>query len=1255
MSKNINQIFISNPATTMQNNDLMYLGRSPYGLTNDMAILWSNIISSLGGTFLEKANNLSDLSNQLTAYQNFGLGARSQITYTDADFPVVLTNPCPNIITLNCSSPGHVLQLPDAQGTQSFELFNGPEIINLGTERVNIVSFLGIPQTPSQPNSDFDYLLTDKSTTGGIWDPRGHVTTVNGQTGNVLLKSPSQLLFVSNDGNDSTGTGSILAPFATYEFARAFAVSAGASAVSPYCIIPVGLFNITGNFTVSPYVNIMGQVSSQSIFNLTGGIVNDTSWYTTDNAETFVSGCAFIAPSGLSAIFNVGNGNTINYTECDFTQVPTLFTSTTNTSTFGNLLVIQNSAELDITIFGGGSTVNDTNLTVIGNDLVNVDINATGSGVSNGSGVSTILSEIIGTVNVNSSGGTGAFAVFFASSSPVYATVNLNGVNTAYGADASSYFTVPTFSGGASISNVQITSLADSIAQTTYTPINYTPISPGNNFPLTSVTANLAGIDAALSGSPSTVYQQLYVNDTFGNDSNSGSIEKPMKTYEAARLQAISLGASLSTPFVINMIGVFSITGNMTISPYVSVIGTSDYSTRINFTGNIVLDFGWNSFTSPFCMVRGINFIGSLGINFIYSVFQSGSFIRFENCSLQFSSIGIVGSGTNTACETVVFNNCNTDLSGEPSVGATNVNLYLFNTNPSNNITVSCLSATTNAKFVLTGSQTRTGNILLDSPSTGTLNTIIGSSNTFGKTLEISGSTNTVTIDSTSYQFTLILNGGATLSNLVTPTKTDGMVNTSYTPTSYTPTAGGLFAADTLTGNLKGIDIALATAGGGVIPSEWIFVDAINGNDSNSGAISSPLLTYEAARLLAVSRNPQYATGQTILLMTSENITGDMTISPFVSVVGLGKYCTIVGISGNMVLDTSWGTTSTPTTNISNISFVGTGLNFVYSAFQGESVIRFENCEMQWFNGTPPTATFTGSDGSGTTEGETVIFLNCTLDLIAGISEPEFITNNINLYLLNTSASSGVNASVSSATVTAKLLVENSPDFVGNITVNATSTGTLTTEITSSNTLGSTLTINGTSNTVYVDASSYQFSSLVFSGGASLSNILLPSLTDGLTNSSYSPVNYITASGSNFKSSSLTGNLKGIDNKLPQTTFNGMAFGSALNATSVVVLGSHETKIGSMVTGSIIFSFTSTSILSPVIINFSKSYGNNFSSNIYQAIGSGICAATPTTAIGDASVQNIQASFPLATIKIFINTVALTDYIAEVVFTYQVT
>lgn len=42
MSKNIHQVYLANPITSNAGTDLMYFGQSPYGVTNDAAMLYSN-------------------------------------------------------------------------------------------------------------------------------------------------------------------------------------------------------------------------------------------------------------------------------------------------------------------------------------------------------------------------------------------------------------------------------------------------------------------------------------------------------------------------------------------------------------------------------------------------------------------------------------------------------------------------------------------------------------------------------------------------------------------------------------------------------------------------------------------------------------------------------------------------------------------------------------------------------------------------------------------------------------------------------------------------------------------------------------------------------------------------------------------------------------------------------------------------------------------------------------------------------------
>ena len=62
MSQNIHQIYVANPATSMQSTDLMYLGRSPYGATDDFAITYANFSSVFAPSVLTTKGDLYTFS-----------------------------------------------------------------------------------------------------------------------------------------------------------------------------------------------------------------------------------------------------------------------------------------------------------------------------------------------------------------------------------------------------------------------------------------------------------------------------------------------------------------------------------------------------------------------------------------------------------------------------------------------------------------------------------------------------------------------------------------------------------------------------------------------------------------------------------------------------------------------------------------------------------------------------------------------------------------------------------------------------------------------------------------------------------------------------------------------------------------------------------------------------------------------------------------------------------------------------------------
>ena len=63
MSKNIKQVYDTNPITTNQGTDLMYFGRSPYAATDDTAMLYSNFALQFGAPYTAAALTKTDDTN----------------------------------------------------------------------------------------------------------------------------------------------------------------------------------------------------------------------------------------------------------------------------------------------------------------------------------------------------------------------------------------------------------------------------------------------------------------------------------------------------------------------------------------------------------------------------------------------------------------------------------------------------------------------------------------------------------------------------------------------------------------------------------------------------------------------------------------------------------------------------------------------------------------------------------------------------------------------------------------------------------------------------------------------------------------------------------------------------------------------------------------------------------------------------------------------------------------------------------------
>jgi hypothetical protein len=1159
-------------------------------------------VDTPSGPFLLKADNLSDLSNRRTAFQNLGFGNASLLVLTDADFAgaggtYVLSNPPPNIVSMTTTSPGRVLQLPPSNDPNSLQVSEQIELLT-GTpsNQININNGAGTLIFNVQADSSWRAVSNDTTTVAGSWEFIGEVQTINGSvTGNISLTSadssinivtdpttetvdfsvtgrggivPSQMIFVDAiNGNDSN-TGAISDPLQSYEAARLLAVSRNPQYGSGQTIVVMTSLSITGNMTISPFVSVVGFGKYCTIIGGFTDIVLDASFGTTAFPAANISNIALIGNS-INFVYSAFQSySTIRFENCSIQLLnagPTAtFTGSDGSGTSDCETVILLNCTLDLAI-GAPDPIyisNNVNLFLLNTGASNAIV----SSVTSATVQATLLVQDaisnVGNITLTTTS-TGTLSTQIAGCNTESSALTINGTSNTVTIDADSYkFNGFIFSGGASYSNIN------------------------GGIPLI-----------------------IYIDQLNGNDNSSGTVNYPMQNYEQARLAAIArLGSALQTQgCLIVVVGTHNITGDMTLTPGISIDSqSSPYKSGFIVTGNVVLDPTWGT-TFSLVQVRNIYIFLTGGIySFVFPAMDAtgNSFLKFANCEFNtLTTMIITGAGSSNGIEEVTFENCTNDLQNySPGFTAENVNLYLIN----NDLSASDISMTVSTalgfNYVLAINNARfyTGNISVITNNTSTLTTYITACNTSGKTLTIDGANNTVIIDATSYNFSnFIFSGGASYSNI-----------------------------------------------NGSIPF-LIYIDQLNGNDSYSGTVNYPMKTYEAARLQAIARGASSNQPWTIVIVGAQNITGNMTLSANVCIEGQNPYSCVVSVSGDIIIDSNWGATDFAYTQVRNMSmYVGGNYTFTFTHPQVFSFLKFVNIAMN-------DGGFINITGNGTASGiETVTFENCTNE-IPGYADG-FIAENVNLFLINTDISNGtVTVTASSADpVNYQFVLNDARFYTNNISVVTNNTSTLTTYINACNTQGKTLTIDGSNNTVNVDSSSYMFT-LALAGGATLSNLNLPTKTDGMVNSSYNALNYSATGGTLFASNTLTGNLKGIDNALPQSTINGMTYFSSLGTSAVSVVRSHEIKLGNMVAGSIVFTFTATS--SPVSIKFTKSYGSSFSTNINQAIGSGICAKDPTTAIGDASVQNINADFPNPYVRVVMDVNGNTDYQAEVSFTYEVT
>lgn len=801
-----------------------------------------DVSSSGGGPFFAVANNLSEADGTPTLVANIGLGEQSgRVTLVDADFAAgggtyILTNPPPTIIYLQTIGAGRTLQLPPQNEADSLQASQSIEIqTSVDSEPVQINNAAGAPIFLINPDSAWFFIPNNKSSLAGSWLFQGEVLTVQAGnvgaaelTGNLLLESSdgsvnitntfnsidfsvvdsagspiAQLIWINDADGDDANNGTINSPLKTYEAARLIA-AASATENLPYIIKPIGVFNITGDMLLSPFVNIVGEEDSASQFIITGQLLLDSAFDTAVNSFCRLSNVDMSAAGNVDLVFNVSNNSSVHFDNVDFSGTPAIdFTGSDGGSP--ETIIIEKGITLNST-----PTITAENLVLA---VVNSNFQGDITAINSSSTTDTLMFlqanvGLGGNVIIRTTGSNSLTAAISASPFTL-GGLTIDGTNSSIFIDSSSYASIPTFLNGATISQVNILSITDGVNQTSYSPINYTPIGT-TNYSSTSLTANLAGIDAALSSvAGSAIAQQLWVNDADGNDSNTGDIDHPLKTYEAARLISVA-SASPTNRYLINIIGDQSITGDMTLSPYVDI---AHQAGLLVASGNIVLDGSWSSLSNEKIFVDKLTTTTSIDLVYTAGVHN---YVYFRDCNFSGASSFTVGGpvGASAAtCGAIIERNV--DFGGTTFTGdvtASSADLLLQDATISGDVNGLIVGDDANPVVILNSCQV-SGSLNLTWPGfSGSLSCIVRNTTV---AVNISGSSNiSLNIDSASYVGNIGLSGGATIGLVTLASLSDGVEvsPSSFVPINYTPFAPlSNISIESVTSHLAGIDNAITS------------------------------------------------------------------------------------------------------------------------------------------------------------------------------------------------------------------------------------------------------------------------------------------------------------------------------------------------------------------------------------------------------------------------------------------------------------
>lgn len=474
--------------------------------TNDNGATWQSLgsgsgTSSYGEAFFQGNATYTTIVTQGVAVKVAGTYSSGELLeFTQVSGTLTYTGATSQVLAVEASLTS-TLNLADAGVSFIFYLNGAPVTKSIqspvidGTtpspKSVSVSCFLSLSTNDTlelyvQNNENTDDVLIQDlnfkaSSIGAIGTGGGGVGT-----------SPAQVLYVSQDGNDGTGDGTIQKPFLTYEAARLAAVAYPATAANPFVIKLDGIFAVAGNVTISPYVSITGNGIYTSALSPTGEYNLDASWSTETNPTATLSNFNAFTGTGFNLTYTTDKAGILIFQNM-FYDGDFVLTAPGLVNAVQPLFIFVNCADIS-GVPSNNLTANEVSVTCLGSGFNVTNINNVG--VLNLVSFYALNCAAIFQLILTDSGGAGVQGIL---SNSICASLTLDGAATFLSCGAMSYPGAPTFANGATLAaNLQFPNIADGIVTNTYTPVNFTPVADPALYNADTVQGYFEGIDDAL-------------------------------------------------------------------------------------------------------------------------------------------------------------------------------------------------------------------------------------------------------------------------------------------------------------------------------------------------------------------------------------------------------------------------------------------------------------------------------------------------------------------------------------------------------------------------------------------------------------------------------------------------------------------------------------------------------------------------------------------------------------------------------------